>query len=66
MMNDCRKLAQRLSVLRQVFTQVLEHRARSNLLIHPTLEHRVRGFPQVKLWIKLSSQALDIKKRLVQ
>ena len=64
--NYAGQLSQRIAKLRQVVTQTLNHRTRSDLLVHPLPQDGVRRFPKVQLGIQLPAQAFDIEQRFLQ
>src|SRR2546427_6728075 len=44
-------------------SQPLEQAAPADLVVHPALEKRLGGVPQVQLGVELAAQALDVEQR---
>src|SRR5210317_2114684 len=63
---DGGEFAKRVTQLRQVFANVLEHGAATYLLVHPLLEYGLGGLPQVEFRIELAAEAFDVEERLMQ
>ena len=63
---QARQLGQQLGVARRLVLQPLEQAAPADLLVHPALEERLGGAPQVEVGVELAAQALDVEQRLLQ
>ncbi len=51
---------------RQVLLRIADERAYAHALVHPLLDERLGGGPQVQLWVELAAQALDVQQGLLQ
>ena len=66
LMQQARQLRQRGDDVRRLGEQPPLERAPADLVLHPALEKRLRGHPQVEVGIELAAEAFDVEQRLLQ
>src|SRR5579864_1829355 len=65
-MQEPRQLRQRLDERRRFREKSPPQRAKADLVLHPALEKRLRGHPQVEIRIELAPEAFDVQQRLLE
>src|SRR5204862_4235677 len=61
-----RQLRQRAGPVRRLALQRANEALPANLVLHPALEVRLCGLPQIEIGVELAAEAFDVQQRLLQ
>src|SRR5438105_1643589 len=63
---EARQLGQQLHIAWRLVLHPLQQAAPANLVVHPALQERLGGVPQVQVGVELAPEPFDIEQRLLQ